>query len=99
SAQRLVVKASAGFSGKLKPVVTVVSEQKRAKSGTTAFRAGVAAYHHFLFVYNFKFQPLRGAAACVGGIGPFGDQTFPAEAAGFLKIRLAFIGQMRRITA
>src|SRR6266545_8229843 len=60
------------------PVAVVDAEQQRTEAGAAALRIGVPTDHELLVVLALELQPVLGPAARIWGVGPFGDEPFPA---------------------
>src|SRR5882757_9567785 len=65
------------------PVAVVDAQQQRAEPDPAASRVGVPADHELLAILALELQPVLGPAGLVRGIGPLGDEPFPARLAGF----------------
>jgi hypothetical protein len=89
AAQHLVVEAGAHLACVDEPTAgVVVAKQQGAEPDARALRVGEAADDELLARDAFELQPILGPPGAVRRVGPFGDETFPAQAARLAVVHL-----------
>src|SRR5690554_6525282 len=97
--QRLLVEPRAHLACIVQPADVVVEAHKqRAEARARPLRAGVTAHDEFLFADALDLQTIARSAFHTWRISTLANQTFPAVAAGLLKVPPAVLATVFAVT-